>query len=240
MTQKRRRISSKVLLAAISLTLILGSAFTGSLAWFVDSAGMVKNVFTIGDIKAQFVSESGTQTAGASLDDSSPNNTGLPMIVPGSPIPLGDTTLVVSPESETCYLFAQIEGDIGALPSAVQVEGKAKAMTFEDYFRYTVADGWIRGDGISVEEGGSGLPDSVYYRVVEKEADEKSFKIIDNDELVPSNEITKEMLNSILESNDPTQYPTLALSAYAVQYIGGYSIPFTPAEAWAILSEAGE
>ncbi len=240
MMKKRRHIKGRAFVMALSVMIIAGSAFNTSLAWFTDSTSMVKNVFTVGDIDLQFLAETGSQTADMSLDEFSENNIENPTIVPGKPIPLEDTTLVVSAESETCYLFAKIDTSIGGLPSTAQVEGEEREMTFEDYFHYTVADGWIAGDGISVEEGGNGLPTNVYYRIVEQDSAEKSFKIIGNDEIVPSSEITKDMLTSILIKEDPDLYPALSLSAYAVQYIGGYSTPFTPAEAWAIMVATGE
>lgn len=90
--RRRRGISTKTLVALLSLVLLLGCSLGGTLAWLSDSTGPVTNTFTVGDINI-------------SLDES--NDLDL-TIVPGVPIKK-DPKVTVKANSEACWLFVKIE-----------------------------------------------------------------------------------------------------------------------------------
>lgn len=90
--RRRRGISTKTLVALLSLVLLLGCSLGGTLAWLSDSTDPVINTFTVGDINI-------------SLDES--NDLDL-TIVPGVPIKK-DPKVTVLEGSEACWLFVKIE-----------------------------------------------------------------------------------------------------------------------------------
>ena len=53
--RRRRGISTKTLVALLSLVLLLGCSLGGTLAWLADSTGPVTNTFTVGDIDITLV-----------------------------------------------------------------------------------------------------------------------------------------------------------------------------------------
>ena len=90
--RRRRGISTKTLVALLSLVLLLGCSLGGTLAWLSDSTDPVINTFTVGDIKI-------------SLDESKDLDL---TIVPGVPI-RKDPKVTVEANSEACWLFVKIE-----------------------------------------------------------------------------------------------------------------------------------
>lgn len=111
--RRRRGISTKTLVALLSLVLLLGCSLGGTLAWLSDSTDPVTNTFTVGDINI-------------SLDES--NDLDL-TIVPGVPIKK-DPKVTVEANSEACWLFVQVKEDNWPVFNGVR---KAD---------YQPADGW--------------------------------------------------------------------------------------------------
>ena len=89
--RRRRGISTKTLVALLSLVLLLGCSLGGTLAWLSDSTGPVTNTFTVGDIDITLV-ETTTDYK----------------IVPGVNI-AKDPKVTVKANSEACWLFVKIE-----------------------------------------------------------------------------------------------------------------------------------
>lgn len=89
--RRRRGISTKTLVALLSLVLLLGCSLGGTLAWLSDSTDPVINTFTVGDIKIEL-----TETPGEYK------------IVPGVDI-AKDPKVTVEANSEACWLFVKIE-----------------------------------------------------------------------------------------------------------------------------------
>ena len=75
---------------------------------------------------------------------------------------------------------------------------------FDEYCTYTVRDGWT---ALPNENG-------VYYRYVSRAANDQMFNLLQNDCVTVKDTVTEEQLAAI------TQYPTLDLTAYAVQETG--------------------
>lgn len=212
MRKKRGHVSIRGTLMLCALMLLAGGTYTESLAWFVDSLSQVKNTFTVGNIEG-YMEADNTPAMMSLRDGEDALKNRLPALVPGHTLTLPNTTVVsISEDSETCYLFARIDKEVGNL---------------EEYITLKLAEGWTEGS----EE--NGVPAGVYFRVVEKDAEEKTFFILENDEIEVSADITAEMLDEAAESETT---PTLSFSAYAVQYYSTNSQHFTPAEAWSILN----
>lgn len=95
-----------------------------------------------------------------------------------------------------------------------------KSKDFDDFMTYEIADGFIALDGA----------DGVYYRQVDKKDADQSFPVIKDNTVNVKEDVTKEMLNSL------TQYPTLAVTAYAVQRDSDIEAIDTAQEAWAMVN----
>lgn len=122
-------------------------------------------------------------------DDGDPNTNNYPM-VPGQTI-VKDPKVTVLANSENAWLFVKLE----------------KSANFDTFMTYEMADGWTALTGV----------DGVYYREVDKAAADAEFSVIKNNTVNVKGEVTKEMLNAL--DADPTAptYPTLTITAYAVQ-----------------------
>lgn len=118
--RRRRGISTKTLVALLSLVLLLGCSLSGTLAWLSDSTGPVKNTFTVGDINI-------------SLDESTTDY----KIVPGVNI-AKDPKVTVKANSEACWLFVKV--DEAYWPDFK--DGDARKVD------YAIADGWTKLTGV--------------------------------------------------------------------------------------------
>lgn len=90
--RRRRGISTKTLVALLSLVLLLGCSLGGTLAWLSDSTDPVINTFTVGDVNIKLDETTGTEYK----------------IVPGVDIDK-DPFVTVVDGSEACWLFVKIE-----------------------------------------------------------------------------------------------------------------------------------
>ena len=133
--------------------------------------------------------------------DNDPNTNNYPM-VPGQTI-TKDPEVTVEADSEDAWLFVKLE----------------KSANFDTFMTYEMADGWT---ALAGEAG-------VYYREVAKAATDTVFSVIKDDEVNVLGTVTKEMLNA-LDSGSTATYPTLTITAYAVQRDSNIT---TAADAWA-------
>ena len=133
--------------------------------------------------------------------DGDPDANEYPM-VPGNPI-TKDPKVTVLANSEACWLFVKLE----------------KSVNFDDFMTFGVAEGWTALDGVT----------GVYYRAVDKSASNAEFYVLKDNTVNVKGEVTKEMLNA-LDKAGTTKYPTLTVTAYAVQRDSNIT---TAADAWA-------
>ena len=136
-------------------------------------------------------------------DDNDPTTNNYEMIP--NEIITKDPVVTVKAESEEMWLFIKLE----------------KASNFDTFMEYTVADGWMLLSGV----------DGVYYRHItaaEVETSDVEIPVIADDTVTVKASVTMEQLNA-LNSGSPADYPTLTITAYAVQYAGSA----TAADAWA-------
>lgn len=138
------------------------------------------------------------------LDDDDKDTTNEYEMMPGQEI-TKDPVVTVKATSEEMWLFVKLE----------------KSANFDTFMEYTVDGSWAALEGV----------DGVYYRHItaEEVADEDmEIHVIEGDTVTVKESVTKEMLNA-LDADGASNYPTLTVTAYAVQYAGNP----TAADAWA-------
>ena len=116
--RRRRGISTKTLVALLSLVLLLGCSLSGTLAWLADKTDPVTNTFTVGDIDITLV-ETTTDYK----------------IVHGVNI-AKDPKVTVEADSEACWLFVKVDED--NWPTFTESDGT----TTTRKVNYTIAQGW--------------------------------------------------------------------------------------------------
>lgn len=121
----RRRMSNKKFIAILSvfvmlaLTMVVGCAVDGTVAWLVSESESSVSTFTLGDININLTGESESQPL---------------KIIPGVKIERS-LKVTVEPNSEACWLFVKVEGaNWSHFPDA---NGTAKVSYSVD-----VQDGW--------------------------------------------------------------------------------------------------
>ena len=120
-----------------------------------------------------------------------------------------DPKITVMSGSEDSWLFVKLE----------------RSANFDDFMEYTVADGW------TALEGAEG----VYYRQVDRSTADTVYYVISGNTVTVKNSVTKEMLNS-LDKDGVKNYPTLTLTAYAVQRDADIAAIDSAAKAWALVN----
>ena len=125
----RRRMSNKKFIAILSvfvmlaLTMVVGCAVDGTVAWLVSKSESSVSTFTLGDINIE-------------LTESTSGNQPL-KIIPGVAI-RRSLKVTVEANSEACWLFVKVEGT--NWPDFMEANGTARKVS------YSVAgegDGWI-------------------------------------------------------------------------------------------------
>jgi hypothetical protein len=126
----RRRMSNKKFIAILSvfvmlaLTMVVGCAVDGTVAWLVSESESSVSTFTLGDINIKLTGESESQPL---------------KIIPGVGI-RRSLKVTVEPNSEACWLFVKVEGtNWSHFPDA---NGTAKVSYSVD-----VQNGWIALNG---------------------------------------------------------------------------------------------
>lgn len=118
--KKFRELSGKLVVAMLAVTLLIGCAIGGTVAWLTAKTDPVVNTFTYGDINIE-------------LTETKPANQQA-KIIPGVNIEK-DPKVTVKANSEACWLFVKVE------EAGTFVEGKVT---------YSIADGWTQGDGTKI------------------------------------------------------------------------------------------
>ena len=194
-----RRVNMKPLALIMALVLLVGGVIGGTVAWLIATPDPVVNTFTYGDINID-LDETDTQLDG----DNNPNTNDYKMM-PGIKI-TKDPVVTVKAESEEMWLFVKLE----------------KSSNFDTFMEYEVAEGWTALSGV----------EGVYYQHITAEdvaTADKEIAVIKDNTVTVKESVTKEMLNALDAPGTTATYPTLTVTAYAVQYAGNA----TAADAWA-------
>lgn len=187
--KKFRELSGKLVVAMLAVTLLIGCAIGGTVAWLTAKTDPVVNTFTYGDINIDLWEHAYDATTNA-LGTSKVTKVENYKIIPGVDLPK-DPTVTVKAGSEACWLF-------------VKVEENGKFVT--DKVIYSIDDTvWTQLDNVA----------GVYYKKIETlTAGEKDYNILKDKKVTVSPELTKGEINSIEEGQ---KNPTLTFKAYAVQ-----------------------
>ena len=118
--KKFRELSGKLVVAMLAVTLLIGCAIGGTVAWLTATTDSVVNTFTYGDINI-------------TLTENKPADRHA-KIIPGVEIEK-DPKVTVKKDSEACWLFVKVE-EAGKF-----VDGKVT---------YSIAEGWTQGDGTDI------------------------------------------------------------------------------------------
>ena len=110
--KKFRELSGKLVVAMLAVTLLIGCAIGGTVAWLTAKTDPVVNTFTYGDINIE-------------LTETKPANQQA-KIIPGVDI-TKDPKVTVEANSEACWLFVKVQ------EAGTFVDGKVT---------YSIADGW--------------------------------------------------------------------------------------------------
>ena len=135
-TRKRRSVSSRTFIMLLAVTLLIGCAIGGTVAWLTAKTDPVVNTFTYGDINIE-------------LNETKPANQQA-KIIPGVNIEK-DPKVTVKANSEACWLFVKVE------EAGTFVEGKVT---------YSIADGWTALTGqtdVYYREVSAATTDTEYY-----------------------------------------------------------------------------
>ena len=90
--KKFRELSGKLVVAMLAVTLLIGCAIGGTVAWLTANTAPVVNTFTYGDINIELAETTGTNYK----------------IIPGVNIEK-DPKVTVKKDSEDCWLFVKVE-----------------------------------------------------------------------------------------------------------------------------------
>ena len=190
--KKFRELSGKLVVAMLAVTLLIGCAIGGTVAWLTDKTDAVVNTFTYGDINIDlWETKDGMHTESRLNENGYVVNARSDLkIIPGVELPK-DPTVTVKTGSEACYLFVKVE------KKGTFVAGKVT---------YSIADGWT---ALAGQTG-------VYYREVDATTADTDFAVLRDNKVTVSAELTKAEVNAITAENQPK----LTFTAYAVQKDG--------------------
>lgn len=122
--KKFRELSGKLVVAMLAVTLLIGCAIGGTVAWLTAKTEAVVNTFTYGDINITLAETTGTNYK----------------IIPGVDI-TKDPKVTVVGGSEDCWLFVKVEE--ANWPTFKETDGTTKKVS------YAIANGWTALDGVA-------------------------------------------------------------------------------------------
>lgn len=93
--KKMHGISTKAFAALLAVTLLVGSAIGGTLAWLTSKSDSLVNTFTIGNVKIELTEKAGGKDHKFK-------------VTPGVPV-AKDPKVSVDKESEDCWVFVEVE-----------------------------------------------------------------------------------------------------------------------------------
>ena len=205
----KKSIASLVV-SIVTIVLLAACLVGGTVAWLMAKTKPVVNTFTYGDINVEL-----EETDMVPGEDPETFENEYKM-VPGSDLEK-DPTVIVKLGSEAAWLFVKVEQAGG------EVTVGEKTYTFEDFLTYEIDEGWqplLDENGLPIE--------GIYFRETEpvldegEESEDLKLPVIKDNKVTVSEDVTKEMLNALdadadEEAGVEAKYPTLTITAYAVQ-----------------------
>ncbi len=219
---KARKSRMTPLALILALVLVVGSVVGGTIAWLIADTEPVVNTFTYGDIDLK-LDETKVDSKGDPVDE---DNDGTPdkttegndyEMIPGEEY-LKDPAVTVLAGNEACWLFVKLEEKGGV--TITNGDGSTTTYDFDDYLTYEIADGWTQlwdADGNAVE--------GIYFRQASEDTDdtEVTYEVLKDNKISVLGAVNKDMLNALDNNGQDAAsatYPSLSVTAYAVQYSG--------------------
>lgn len=172
--KKFRELSGKLVVAMLAVTLLIGCAIGGTVAWLTAKTEAVVNTFTYGDINITL-----SETTGNDYK-----------IIPGVNI-TKDPKVTVKANSEDCWLFVKVEE--ANWPTFMEANGTTKKVS------YAIATGWTAlpgQNGVYYREVNAPTADtSIYILAGDATYSQGVVKVSEN--------LTKTEVNSITAGTQP-------------------------------------
>lgn len=206
-------MKKKTMALVLALTMVIGCAIGGTIAYLQANSEVVTNTFTVGDINIS-ISETG-----ATENTETKNLEKNFKMVPGTQLDK-DPTVTVKAGSQACYLFIKV----------------TKSDNLDTYIKYEVltgANGWT---ALTEDKDGNKLTD-VYYRTIEsKTTQDVIFNILKDNKVTVKDTVTEGLMNDLQAPN--AVRPTLTFTAAAIQLNSANNTQFTAVEAYDNLPDA--
>lgn len=176
----------KKLTTVLAIVLVVALSVAGTYAYLTDTTGPVVNTFTVGNVDIDL-----TETFNTDTNNDDKADVWQAQLIPGKEY-TKDPVVTVKGGSEKCYLFVKFD-EIGS------------PATYLDYTSLLAAPAWTQGTGT--------IPGNVWYRVVDKSADNTAFHLLDGDKVTIKNTVTNDNMTAASGAK-------LAYTAYACQFEG--------------------
>lgn len=173
--KKFRELSGKLVVAMLAVTLLIGCAIGGTVAWLTSNTAPVVNTFTYGDINITLAETTGSDYK----------------IIPGKDI-AKDPKVTVKGGSEDCWLFVKVQEE--NWPTFKETDGTTKKVS------YAIATGWTAlpgQNGVYYREVVASTDDTNFYILAGDETHS-------NGVVKVSENLTKAEVNSITAGTQPT------------------------------------
>ncbi len=185
----------KKLTTVLAIVLVVALSVAGTYAYLTDKTATIKNTFTVGNVNIAL-----TETWNTDTNNDNEPDAWQAQLIPGKKY-LKDPVVTVEPGSEKCYLFVRFD----------EIGNPADYLTYTSTL--TEANGWTKGTGT--------IPENVWYRVVDKNATNNAFHLLDKDTVTVKDNVTNDNMADAAKAE-------LVYTAYACQFEG-----MTAAQAWA-------
>lgn len=185
-------VDIRVLVVMMAVAVMVSCVVGGSVAWLLTTAS-VTNTFTYGDINIALKETS------TGIDDDGDDTTNEYPMMPGETI-AKDPKVTVLKGSEDCWLFVKL----------------TESANLDDFIIYEVdTTAWAQ----LLDDAGNPVA-GVYFRLVKDLTADYTAGVLKGDQVQVKDTVTKAMLNALDADSTNTTYPTLTVTAYAVQYSG--------------------
>ncbi len=205
----------KSLLAVLALCLVALVAVGGTIAYLTANTDPVVNTFTPSTISVKL-----TETDA----DGNEVIANTYKVIPGYTVTKDPKVTIVNDDVDA-YLFVKVTAS-ELFTKSVTFPGPVMNGISAVFVEYAIDNGWTLLESEYEEYEGFEHLDGVYYRVVTKDADTKTFSVLADDQITFADTLTAA---DVAKSTDWK----LSFDAYAVQKMKNDDTAFTPADAWA-------
>lgn len=179
--------NAKVIATLLAIVLLIGVGIGGTIAWLMDTTDPVTNTFTVGAVEITL-----EETLNTDTNDDDEADAWQAQLIPGKEYTKDPVVTVTDNTNVDCYLFVKFE----------EKNAPANYLTYTSTL--TEANSWTKGDGTKI-------PSNVWYRVVEADAEVKTWNLLDG------NKVTVKDTLKVEDMPVAGATPEMVYTAYAVQ-----------------------